>query len=113
MACSPCQDAPWRRLDWLAAGLLVLTVVVLHGRALYHGFFLDDNYHLELCRENGYTGLISSNKFEYNRRILRVWWAARETGLAYFRPLPVALRTTWLGLFGLNPMPYHAIHLLL
>jgi hypothetical protein len=99
--------------EWRILLFLVLVTLLLHGHGLTFGFFLDDHNHIEHCRRDGYAGLATGNTFDWNRNIARVWWACEETGWAYFRPLPVALRTTWLNLFGLNPLPWHIIHLAL
>jgi hypothetical protein len=97
----------------LAALLVCILLVHGHGHGLGLGFWFDDHTHLELCRENGYRGLSSGNAFDWTGRIARVWWAQKATGWAYFRPVTVALRVTWLRLFGLNPLPFHAVHLAL
>jgi hypothetical protein len=111
---SPGSSAPpSRRQEWLALALLVGTVLFLHSHGLTFGFFLDDNNHLERCYKNGYAGLARGNTFEWNRNLVRVWWATKDMGWAYFRPLPVALRTTWLLLFGLDPLPFHIVHFLM
>jgi hypothetical protein len=98
---------------WLAPALLVACTLLLHGHGLTFGFWLDDHNHLELCRQYGYAGLARGNRFDWTGRIAHVWWAHAETGWAYFRPLTVALRVTLLRLFGLNPLPFHAVHLTL
>jgi hypothetical protein len=101
------------RKDFLAAAILTLCVWALHGHGLSLDFWLDDHNHLELCRENGYSRLHEGNRFDWNNRITHVWWAKEETGWAYFRPLTVTIRVTMLRLFGLDPLPFHIVHLTL
>jgi hypothetical protein len=91
--------------------VLAGAVVVLDGHGLGLGFWFDDHNHLELGVEQGYRGLGSGNAFDWTGRIARVWWAAKPTGWAYFRPLTVALRVTLLRVSGLNPVPFHLVHL--
>jgi hypothetical protein len=105
--------AEWvrQRADGVAVALLILAILALHGHGLTLGFWLDDHNHLELCRKNGYQNLATGNQFDWTGRLARVWWAQKETGWAYFRPLTVAVRTTLYELFGLNPVPYHVVQL--
>ena len=105
--------ARFEKRDLRAVLLLGLVALCLHGHGLGLGFWLDDNNHLELCRKNGYAGLATDNTFEWDQRIAHVWWATKETSWAYFRPLTVAIRTLELGLFGLNPVPYHIVYLMI
>lgn len=65
----------------------------------------------ELCQANGFGDLAAGNCFDWNHRLVGVWWAAEETGWAYYRPLTVALRTLQLQCFGLNAFPFHLVHL--
>jgi hypothetical protein len=100
----------WR--DLAALAILAICVVAIHGHGLTLGFWLDDNNHLELCKQNGFAGLVQGNRFDWTGgRLVHVWWAQKECGWAYFRPLTIALRTTQLWLFGLNPLPFHVWHL--
>jgi hypothetical protein len=100
-----------RRHDWVAITLLFLTALLLHGHGLTLGFWMDDHNHLELCRENGFRALVNGNRFDWTGRIAHVWWAQKETGWSYFRPLTIALRVLLLQLFGLDPLPFHVVHL--
>ncbi|MFO0926020.1 MAG: hypothetical protein U0736_03150 [Gemmataceae bacterium] len=96
----------------MCAVVVLLTVaIVVHGHSLRVGFWLDDHNHLELCQAHGFRDLTAGNVFDWNHRLIHVWWAGEEIGWAYFRPLPVALRTAQLHLFGLNPLPFHLVHL--
>jgi hypothetical protein len=109
------RDAPnpnWRRDLW-AAMALVLLAFSLHAHGLTLGFFFDDNNHLELCKKNGYHDLAGGVRFDWNHRLVHAWWTQKETGWAYFRPLPVVIRTTLLRTFGLDPVPFHILHLAL
>ncbi len=85
----------------------------MHGHGLTLGFWFDDHNHLELCQHNGFADLAGGNRFDWTGRIAHVWWARQETGWAYFRPLTVALRAAQLDAFGLNPLPFHVVHLTL
>jgi hypothetical protein len=96
-----------------AVVVLILAVWGLHGHGLTLGFWFDDHSHLELCQKNGFSDLVNGNRFDWNGRIAHAWWAKKETGWAYFRPLTVAVRTTLWQTFGLNPLPYHIVHLTL
>ena len=87
---------PRRRADLLEGVVLVLCTWALHGHGLTLGFWLDDHNHLELCRKNGFADLAGGNRFDWNNRIAHAWWATRETGWAYYRPLTVALRVVQL-----------------
>ena len=100
-----------RRSEWLALGVLLAAIGLLHGHGLSFGFFFDDSNHLELCAKNGYGDLAGGNRFDWTRSIARAWWVAEETGWAYFRPIPVAIRTACLQCFGLDPLPFHVVHL--
>ncbi len=102
-----------RRSEWLALGVLLAAIGLLHGHGLSFGFFFDDSNHLELCAKNGYGDLAGGNRFDWTRSIARAWWLAEETGWAYFRPIPVAIRTACLQCFGLDPLPFHVVHLFL
>ena len=102
-----------RRPDLLAAVALLLCTWGLHGHGLTLGFWFDDHNHLELCRKNGFGDLADGNRFDWTGRLTHVWWAGRETGWAYYRPLTVALRVAQLDVFGLNPLPFHVVHLTL
>ncbi len=108
---SPNSDSKGRRRDLLAVALLLLCVWGLHGHGLALGFWFDDHNHLELCRKNGFGDLAGGNRFDWTGRLTHVWWAAQETGWAYYRPLTVAMRTAQLEAFGLNPLPFHLVHL--
>src|SRR5579862_9734191 len=99
--------------DLLAGFALVVLALALHFHGLSLGFWFDDNNHLELCRENGFHDLAAGNRFDWNHRIVRAWWAEQETGWAYYRPFTVAMRTALLAMFGLNPVPFHVLHLTL
>ena len=83
----------------------------LHGHGLTLGFWFDDHNHLELCRKNGFSDLAGGNRFDWTGHITHVWWAQQETGWAYYRPLTVAMRVAQLRRFGLNPLPFHVVHL--
>ena len=100
-----------RRRDLLATISLLLCTWALHGHGLTLGFWFDDHNHLELCRQNGFRDLAGGNRFDWTGHITHVWWARQETGWAYFRPLTVALRAAQLAVFGLNPLPFHVVHL--
>jgi hypothetical protein len=100
-----------RRRDLLAIAVLVLCAWALHGHGLTLGFWFDDHNHLELCRKNGFGDLAAGNRFDWTGRLTHVWWAGQETGWAYYRPLTVAMRTAQLDVFGLNPLPFHVVHL--
>ncbi len=102
-----------RCADFLAALGLVLCAWVLHGHGLTVGFWFDDHNHLELCRQNGFADLAGGNRFDWTGRITHVWWAKKDTGWAYYRPLTVAMRVAQLRAFGLNPLPFHVVHLTL
>ena len=97
----------------LAVVCLLLCAWGVHGHGLTLGFWFDDHSHLELCQQHGFEDLAHGNRFDWNGRIAHAWWAKKETGWAYFRPLTVALRTTLWKAFGLNPLPYHVVHLAL
>jgi hypothetical protein len=112
-AAGACARAFHGRGDWLAMAFLASCVVLLHSHGLRLGFWFDDHIHLELCQQNGFQGLASGNRFDWTRQLMRVWWAQRETGWAQFRPLTVALRVVLLRLFGLDPLPFHVVHLTL
>jgi hypothetical protein len=99
------------RNDLFVVAALVGIIWVLHGHALSLGFWFDDHTHLELCRQNGFHHLAGGNRFDWNGHITHVWWAKKETGWAYFRPLTVALRVSLFQLFGLNAVPFHVVHL--
>jgi len=100
----------WHK-DVLAAAGLVVCACLLHGHGLTLGFWFDDHNHLELCQRNGFTDLVNGNRFDWNNGIAHAWWAKKETGWAYFRPLTVAIRTGLFQLFGLDPLPFHILHL--
>ena len=100
-------------MDLLALVILLLCAWGMHGHGLTLGFWFDDHSHLELCQEHGFEDLAHGNRFDWNGRIAHAWWAKKETGWAYFRPLTVALRTTLWKAFGLNPLPFHVVHLAL
>lgn len=105
---------PWtvrRWADALAVGLLLACALAAHGYSIGLGFWLDDHNHLEMCRDNGYLGLSRGNTFDWTGRIAHVWWAREEMTWSFFRPLTVALRVTGLALFGLDPLPFHVVHL--
>src|SRR5262245_31353014 len=99
------------RRDLLFLVLLLAGAVCVYGHSLRLGFWLDDHNHLELCRANGFGDLAAGNSFDWNHRLTHVWWAAEETGWAYYRPLTVAWRTLQLQCFSLSPLPYHILHL--
>jgi hypothetical protein len=99
------------RRDLLVLVLLLAGALGVYGHSLRLGFWQDDHNHLELCRANGFGDLAAGNSFDWNHRLVHVWWAAKETGWAYFRPLTVALRTFQLQCFGLSPLPYHIVYL--
>ncbi len=100
-----------RRKDRWAVILLLLGAWILHGNGLTLGFWFDDHTHLELCSKNGFRDLAGGNRFDWNGRIAHAWWAQKETGWAYYRPLTVAVRTGLFQLFGLNPVPFHLVHI--
>jgi hypothetical protein len=102
---------PPRRRDLVMVCLLLLTTLALHGHGLSLGFWMDDHNHLELCHENGYRALLNGNRFDWTGRIAHVWWAHKETGWSYFRPLTIAIRVSLFRLFGLDPLPFHVVHL--
>jgi hypothetical protein len=108
--CRPSQLRKFRR-DWLVLALLLAGAACVYGPSVRLGFWLDDHNHLELCRANGFGNLAAGNHFDWNHRLAHVWWAGEETGWAYYRPLTVAWRTLQLHFFGLNPWPYHVVHL--
>jgi hypothetical protein len=101
------------RSDRASVLSLLLVAVLLHVHGLALGFYLDDNTHLEQCAAQGYHGLASANTFDWSNRLVRAWWATDNMAWSYFRPLPVALRVTLLRLFGLHPLPWHVVQLIL
>jgi hypothetical protein len=101
------------RSDRASVLSLVLVAVLLHVHGLALGFYLDDNTHLEQCAAQGFHGLATANSFDWSNRLVRAWWATDNMTWSYFRPLPVTLRVTLLRLFGLHPVPWHIIQLLL
>lgn len=104
----PTRHAP--PLTWLLAGALV--ALILAGY-LHSGFMLDDFIHL--VRARGTSGWASLD-FSLRSDALhtRFWWlTGHAVDIRYLRPVWLMLfdlETRW---FGLNPVPFHAVSLLL
>jgi hypothetical protein len=107
----PCGRRWPRRFERLCLASLILVSVLLHAHSLWLGFWFDDHYHLELCRQDGIRVLTNGNRFEWAGRIMHVWWAQREMSYAYFRPLAILLRATELCLFRLHAWCFHVVQL--
>jgi tetratricopeptide (TPR) repeat protein len=84
---------------WVAAGLLLLLTVVTYLPALRNGFIWDDDDHL------------TANPAMRAPNGLRLIWSS----LSVSRYYPLTLTTFWAQhrLWGLRPLPYHAVNILL
>ena len=103
-----------RRMDLLATLVLVLCVWALHGHGLTLGFWFDDHNHLELCRKNGFSDLAGGNRFDWTGHITHVWWAQKGNRLGLLSPSDGGdARSSSFDAFGLNPLPFHVVHLTL
>lgn len=88
-----------RRRLWLSIAGLILLTVIAHGISLRNGFVWDDDDHFTANPAMTQPGGLT-----------KIW-----TSLSVSRYYPLTLTTFWLErhLWGLNPVPYHAVNILL
>lgn len=104
--------AVWKAAVWKAAGWSAALAVAIHLAALANGFAMDDQYNLvanpEIRELSNIPGLFT-----------HAWTAGAQgsldhaIGLSYWRPLAAVTWTVEFAAWGLNPLGYHAVNLLL
>jgi tetratricopeptide (TPR) repeat protein len=84
--------------NWVAGLVLVAAVLIAYGRVAHAGYIWDDDMHL--TRNPCIVGPLG----------LKEIWTTRAA-----RICPLVLTTFWVehSLWGLNPLPYHAVNVLL
>jgi protein O-mannosyl-transferase len=95
---APAPDPKAWLSDWVAGLVLVAAVLVAYQRVVHAGYIWDDDMHL------------TKNPCIVGPLGLREIWTTRAA-----RICPLVLTTFWVehSLWGLNPLPYHAVNVLL
>jgi|CZKI01.1.fsa_nt_gi tetratricopeptide (TPR) repeat protein len=94
----PGQGAPSWRSQWLPGLALLVMTLIAYGRVRHAGFMWDDEMH------------VTANPAIVGPLGLMDIWTSRAA-----RYFPLTLTTFWMehALWGLNPLPYHAVNVLM
>jgi hypothetical protein len=110
MTAPPTEYAPrTARNRWLLAAVLIaIPILALHGRSLGYGLFMDDYPHYVQLREAGWSlgELTEACRLELNGGIAEVWWLPQFT-LRFFRPVSFGLMKLTYTLSGWDPLGAH------
>ncbi len=87
---------------------IVLLILLLHGRSLGYGWFMDDYAHQQQLRESDWSlrGLTEACRLELNGGIIDLWWLP-ECTLRFFRPLSFAWMKLLYELSGWSALAQH------
>jgi hypothetical protein len=115
MSSSPASLMVKRRLKLvitLAAVVLAGLILLVHGRALSLGLFMDDHAHFRQLRACDWSlaGLVSACRLELVGGVVELWWLPDCT-LRFFRPVAFGLMKLTYTLVGWVPGPMHAASL--
>jgi len=91
-------EQPWWRREWLWGLLLIVAIILAYQPVWRAGFIWDDDHHL-----TANPGIIGPNGLE------EIWTTRSDT---YY---PLVLVVFWVehALWGLDPLPYHLVNVLL
>jgi len=95
---TPTQPPPWINRDWLWGLILVLAIILAYSPAWYAGFIWDDDRY------------ITDNPCMIGLRGLKDIWTTNAADIS-----PFTFTTFWVehALWGLAPLPYHLVNVLL
>ncbi|MFN0136935.1 MAG: hypothetical protein ACKVS9_12565 [Phycisphaerae bacterium] len=99
---------------WVWAVLsLGLIVVIMHGRCVLHGLFLDDHAHYRQLKAASWTltDLVGACRLELVGGALESWYLP-ECTLRFFRPVSFAFMKLLYEMFDWSPAPLHVASLL-
>lgn len=93
------------------AGLAAL-IILVHGRALPSGLFMDDHAHFRQLRDCDWSlaGLTAACRLELVGGVIDLWWLP-ETTLRFFRPVAFGFMKLAYELSGWRPSALHAASL--
>lgn len=96
----------------IAVGLIVLAVVLVHGRTVGFGLLLDDYNHRAELREGSWSfrSLVDAAHLGGERRRVRMWWQD-EADQFFFRPVAFLLMRTEYVVGGWQPAVMHGFSL--
>jgi hypothetical protein len=92
---------------WAVLGLAIV-IVVLHGRAVTYGLFMDDYAHYQQLRDCGWSvgELTRACQLELIGGVIELWWMP-ECTLRFFRPVAFGLMKLTYTLSGWSPVAMH------